>query len=576
MRTSAPANGRSTDSIKQRRELIDVRNELDNVQRKLARTERALESLSRILSLVPDPIEVVSPDYTVLFANRASRLLHDNDRLEGSFYYQTVMGLDEPPQECPIKRAVEDDREAAYTASCENGDVFDVAVTPIVLADGRRAALSMSKPVVLGVAAESKPGDTEESDEVATATAPLPAGDAEEKDLEDACEPTAGNEEEQIQILQRIAELSSLTLDAVLAQVTDGVLLANTNGQPILYNDAFTRLTGFGSPSPEAAVLSDVPSLLSAILFPEGATGTETFDTLTARTKRLETEVVNTEGERTPVEMAISRIPGDSDADTVVLITLRDLCKSHQQKAQLLEAFSSSLVNERIANLMRQVSKHLTPALHTVDILARRGELDHTARQAVSTIEDNLNLCRETVVTALSLVRPPVPTTIDINHLISEVFSKHYLAEELRDDNIEIVQRYDPAMAETVGYRVLLQLALVNIIKHARDMMAGSERNERRLMVLTESTESNITIRITDNGPGMPDDVLKRIFDHRTTSEPLDRGIVGLHFTKEVVARHDGTVDVKSRLGEGTTFEIRLPVRIQQDGNSPETEGPAR
>ncbi|MCK5618553.1 MAG: PAS domain-containing protein, partial [Candidatus Krumholzibacteria bacterium] len=236
--------------------MIDVRNELENVQRKLARTERALESLSRILSLVPDPIEVVSPDYTVLFANRASRLLHDNDRLEGSFYYQTVMGLDEPPQECPIKRAVEDDREAAYTASCENGDVFDVAVTPIVLADGRRAALSMSKPVVLGVAAESKPGDTEESDEVATATAPLPAGDADEKDLEDACEPTAGNEEEQIQILQRIAELSSLTLDAVLAQVTDGVLLANTNGQPILYNDAFTRLTGFGSPSPEAAVLS--------------------------------------------------------------------------------------------------------------------------------------------------------------------------------------------------------------------------------------------------------------------------------------------------------------------------------
>jgi len=102
LRQIAPISVPSVESIKQRRDLLGTKGELERIQHKLERAERALESLSRILTLIPDPIEIVTSDYTILFANRASRLLHDDERLEGSFYFQSVMGLEEPPPESLI------------------------------------------------------------------------------------------------------------------------------------------------------------------------------------------------------------------------------------------------------------------------------------------------------------------------------------------------------------------------------------------------------------------------------------------------------------------------------------------
>jgi CheY-like chemotaxis protein/anti-sigma regulatory factor (Ser/Thr protein kinase) len=166
----------------------------------------------------------------------------------------------------------------------------------------------------------------------------------------------------------------------------------------------------------------------------------------------------------------------------------------------------------------------------------------------------------------LSLIRPAVPTAINMNHLIAEVFSKHCLAEDFRLDNIEIVQRYDPAMLETMGYRVLLQQALANIIKNAQEAMVQNERCGGRLMILTEATPTTITIRISDNGPGIPQDIQESIFDLFFTSKGPSKGSgIGLHFTKEVIAKHGGTITVESQVDEGTVFEIRIPVR------SPET-----
>jgi hypothetical protein len=202
--------GTSVDSIRQRRDLLVVRGELERVRRKLEKSERALESLSSILSLVPDPIEVVASDYTVLFANRASRLLHEDEQLEGSFYYRSVMGLDEPPKDCPIRRAVEDDREAAYTAACDNSDVYDVAVTPIVLSDGRRAAMCYSKPAVVGGGADETANGTGFADEYGAAPESLPdrAGDAGESVTTEGhiANVTFVSEDDEKQLLQRIAE----------------------------------------------------------------------------------------------------------------------------------------------------------------------------------------------------------------------------------------------------------------------------------------------------------------------------------------------------------------------------------
>jgi PAS domain S-box-containing protein len=400
------------------------------------------------------------------------------------------MGLEEPPPDCPIRRAIEDDRETAYTAACDNGDTFEVTVTPIVLSDGRRAAMCLSKQRPVGV------DDIAGSDAVGESGVP----------------PVTPSDDE-TQLLQKIAELSTHTLDVVLDQMTEGVVMIDTSGRLILSNTAFRTMAGF-----DQTAEPDTDQV-AWTLCPDRKEGTSPAAELAEMAaghgvSRFETELARQDGERMPIELAVSRVAGEREDETVLMVTVRDLRETNDMKDRLINA---------------------------------------------------LNLCQDSVAKVLSLIRPGDPSTINMNHLVSEVFSRHYFAEELRMDNIEVVQRYDPGMVETSGYRNLLQQALANIIKNAREAMARASGGGQ-LMVLTEASAKTITVRISDNGPGIPEDIQDKVFDLLFPSTAPGKGIgAGLHFAREVIARHDGTIEVKSRPGEGATFIIRLPVRQPQE-----------
>jgi len=276
---------------------------------------------------------------------------------------------------------------------------------------------------------------------------------------------------------------------------------------------------------------------------------------------RFERELARRDGERVPIELAVSRVSGEREDETVLLVTVRGLRETNELKDQLIKALNLSVAGERIAGLAHQANNYLTPALYQADKLAQRDNLDRNTRQTVTTIQNHLNLSHESISAVLSLIRPAVPSTINMNHLVSEVFCQHYLADELRLDNIEVVQRYDPGMVATTGYRTLLQQALASIIKNAQEAMVQANGGGQ-LMVLTDSSPNTITIRISDNGPGIPEDIQNNVFDLLFTSKSPGKGSgVGLHFAREVINRHDGAIEVKSRPGEGATFIIRLPVR---------------
>ena len=299
VRSSVSASKSAFDSAKNRRSLLEARGELNTLRRKLERTERALDSLSHILSLIPDPIEVVAADYTILFANRASRLLHDNDRLEGSFYYRSVMGLDEAPDDSPILRAIDEDRETTYTAASEDGDVYDIAVTPIVLSDGRNAAMCYTRAAATDTAPEENTDDDRDT-------------------------------------LQKIAELSAATLDGVLEQITDAVALLHNSGQPILFNRAFSELTGLKDIEPGCA--EEIADVLQPGR-PGDGTAADVLDALVRRgeTGRFEAEIAGTAGKTVPVEMSVSGITRKTDKEPVILISLRDLREINDIRARIID-----------------------------------------------------------------------------------------------------------------------------------------------------------------------------------------------------------------------------------------------
>ena len=86
-----------------------------------------------------------------------------------------------------------------------------------------------------------------------------------------------------------------------------------------------------------------------------------------------------------------------------------------------------------------------------------------------------------------------------------------------------------------------------------------------RLTIKSErSDENTIVISITDTGAGIKKENIDRLFEFLFTTKAKGIGL-GLAITKTIIERHQGTIDVESREGEGSTFRITLPEPLKSE-----------
>ncbi len=106
-----------------------------------------------------------------------------------------------------------------------------------------------------------------------------------------------------------------------------------------------------------------------------------------------------------------------------------------------------------------------------------------------------------------------------------------------------------------------LNQVFMNILVNAAQ--AIDEMGE--IKITTRSEGEQVRITISDTGSGMPEENLSKIFDPFFTTKEVGKGTgLGLNIAYNLIKKHNGTIDVKSTLGKGTTFSIQIPV----DGQS--------
>ncbi|MFN3167677.1 MAG: sensor histidine kinase [Phycisphaeraceae bacterium] len=108
-----------------------------------------------------------------------------------------------------------------------------------------------------------------------------------------------------------------------------------------------------------------------------------------------------------------------------------------------------------------------------------------------------------------------------------------------------------------------LQQVLVNLIQNARKAMAGN-RGPRRLVLVGRIVESALVFEVRDSGPGIPDEVFKRVFEPFVTqpagSDDTPGTGLGLRVCKDLVEGVGGTISAESVAGKGATFTVTLPI----------------
>ena len=144
---------------------------------------------------------------------------------------------------------------------------------------------------------------------------------------------------------------------------------------------------------------------------------------------------------------------------------------------------------------------------------------------------------------------------VDLNHLVAETVL--LVEKQLARDGIVLKTTLAPWLPAVGGDANALQQVVLNLVTNARDALeAAGEITIETSPVLDGSGAARLTVR--DTGPGIAPETLPRIFDPFFTTKSEGTGL-GLSISYGIVREHQGTIDVQSRSGEGTTFILTFP-----------------
>ena len=244
------------------------------------------------------------------------------------------------------------------------------------------------------------------------------------------------------------------------------------------------------------------------------------------------------------------------------------LDKLTQAQAQLVRAEKLASIGQLVAGIAHEINNPVNAIVNTVGPLeeavgelervpaAERAEIASEIRDMVRVVQRGAQRTKA-IVTALhnySRTDDEKVVDFDVDRAITD--SLELLRHLLRQD-IEVHKRFGD-VGRMRGHAGQVNQVFMNLLTNAAQAVLG--RPGAAVTVETRADGDELEVRIGDNGPGIPAEVLPRIWDPFFTTKDVGEGTgLGLSIVHELITRHHGTITVDTTVGQGTTFTIRLP-----------------
>jgi two-component system NtrC family sensor kinase len=189
----------------------------------------------------------------------------------------------------------------------------------------------------------------------------------------------------------------------------------------------------------------------------------------------------------------------------------------------------------------------------------RKSENLEEFERALKQIKTQGHRCKEITHKLLSFARKTDSRAQEtqVNDLVKELVA---LSEQrAKYSKITIDTNLEKNLPITYMAQSEMQQILLNLINNSVDAM---EKKGGELTITTYSEGDGIGIKVSDNGPGIPEANLSRIFEPFFTTKPVGKGTgLGLSICYGIIQKMGGQIEVESVIDSGTTFHIRLPVQ---------------
>lgn len=243
--------------------------------------------------------------------------------------------------------------------------------------------------------------------------------------------------------------------------------------------------------------------------------------------------------------------------------TFNEMITGLKSKRELEEKLNNAERQAAIGRLTQAVAHEIRNPLNVINL-----SIDHVATKyapedekrreqftrILSSIRDEVARLKRLVNDLLNYGRPArlAVENIDIRKLIAETIA--LIQPQAEDQGVKVSLEEENAPIEVLGDRERLKSCFSNIAINALQAMPGGGYLSTRVAKLDGVAE----ITISDTGAGISEEALGKIFEPYFSTKQAGFGL-GLAVTKAIVEEHKGSIEVMSRLNEGSTFTVRLP-----------------
>ncbi len=362
----------------------------------------------------------------------------------------------------------------------------------------------------------------------------------------------------------KLREANEFFMNLIESSV-DGIIAADLKGNIFIFNKGAESLTGY---TPEEVI----GKLHITKIYPEGV-AKEIMEKLRSPEyggvgKFIPTQlnVLNKFGEEIHVQLSAALIydgKGQEIASVGIFTDLRPRLmmekKLEDTHLQLVSSEKMASLGKLAAGIAHEINNPLGGILIYSSLMMEDLPDGDSKRGDLARIVQEAGRCKEIVRSLLEFARQTEPKMepSDINRAIND--GLFFLVNQALFHNIQIIKKLDPFLPFVRGNSSQLKQVFMNIIVNAAEAMHGSGT-----LTLTTSPapdRKTVLVEFTDTGEGIPEENFTRIFDPFFTTKEVGKGTgLGLATSYGIVEDHGGKISVRSKVGEGTTFTIELPV----------------
>jgi two-component system NtrC family sensor kinase len=255
-----------------------------------------------------------------------------------------------------------------------------------------------------------------------------------------------------------------------------------------------------------------------------------------------------------------ARIPGATTEQGIVVM-IEDVTEQQALETQLLQSEKLAAVGQLVSGVAHELNNPLTSIAGLSEFLLEQKELGKKDRGHLQVIHEQAERAGRIVRNLLTFARKGASerVPVDLNDVVRRTLS--LMTYDLKLKEISVERDLSSTLPDVLGDRHGLQQVVLNLVTNAAQAVAENPRERSREISVSTWFDGQVHLRVSDTGPGIPDDLVQSVFTpFFTTKEPGKGTGLGLSITYSIVQSHGGQITIEPRNPSGgAAFRVDLP-----------------